>query len=423
MSREENIDQILNELVERGSQIDYLNELRKKSLELASKDFDLDEVLSHIAKDIKEQTEIFLNQKNNYETNYISGISTCIYLPDFDNNGEYKLKIFGGKGSRSKSLKINEQTLFDISSITKLYTLILLFNLEQQGLIDLNSKISEVNPDFSNLNEVTINDLISFYSELNTTMDINCASSPSMLYKILKTTFVSNKGTEDSTDISALILSDTIEQIVSKNTGKDMSFEDIMYEYLLNPLNLFQTQFNPISYNLSGNGNKQRFVQDHKAKLLGGAIGSAGLFATSEDLTHLAKSLYVVNYANRGLLKKHNLDRLGQNNQNYRGNLGLCVKPFSPSEFSKGSFSKQAYNGSFVSFDPNNLIHSSILVNAVYNNSDKDLSKDDKPIGFDIAFEEYKLQIIKNIMLMYIAKQYYNKYCNVKEDINVTKYI
>ena len=64
MSREANIDQILKDLTKSGSQIEYLKELRKKSLDLVSKDYDLDEVLSHIAKETKEQTEIFLNQKN-----------------------------------------------------------------------------------------------------------------------------------------------------------------------------------------------------------------------------------------------------------------------------------------------------------------------------------------------------------------------
>ena len=78
MSKEEQIDIILDKLVKSGSEIDYLKELRKRSLDFSKKDVDLEETLSSIAKEIKEETEIFLNGKNTYGTNYISGISTCI---------------------------------------------------------------------------------------------------------------------------------------------------------------------------------------------------------------------------------------------------------------------------------------------------------------------------------------------------------
>ena len=39
------------------------------------------------------------------------------------------------------------------------------------------------------------------------------------------------------------------------------------------------------------------------------------------------------------------------------------------------------------------------------------------------AFDEYYKQIVRNTMFMYVAKKYYNKYCGVRENIEVTKYI
>lgn len=437
MSRESNINTILNELLKNGSKIDYLKELKLRSLELVKKDIDLDEALSIIAKEIKEQTLLFLNQKNDYDVNYISGISTCIYLPDFNGNGEYKLKLFGGKGARTKSLKITESTLFDIDSITKLYTLILLFRLEEQGLINLNDKISDINPDFQNLEDFTLNDLIRLHGELKTNGNITQAKSQEEAYTILKTLYLTSNSREENkyTDFGSIVISDTIEKIIEQKTGKKMSFEDIMCEYLLNPLSLYKTQFNPLTHDLSGNGNKRRLVYDTKARILGGALGSAGLFTTSEDLARLARSLYRVNYYTQSLLTKKNLAKLGEitfpnSSQSNRGNLGLYVKhplgyskTFTPSEFSDGSFSHQGTTGSVAVFDPNNLIHNSILVNTIYNSIDKEIVKDDKPVGFETVFEEYQNQITRNIMLMYVAKQYYNRYLNVKENIEVTKYI
>ena len=437
MSKESNINTILNELVKSGSKIDYLNELKSRCLELTEKDIDLDEALSSIAKEIREQTEMFLSGKNDYDINYITGISTCIYLPDFKGNGEYKLKLIGGKTARSRSIKINQNTMFDVDSITKLYTLILLFKLEELGLIDLNKKISEINPDFQNLGDFTLNDLVRLHGELRTKGNIADAKSEEEAYSILKTLHLSSDSREENkyTDLGAIVISDTIEKVISKQKGEKMTFEDIMYEYFFNQLNLFQTQFNPLSHNLSGNGNHQSLVHDPKARILGGAIGNAGLFISSEDLARLAKNLYSVNFYNSQVISKKHLARLGEitfpnSAQSNKGNLGIYVKhplgyekTFTPPEFSNGSFSYHGWTGSVALFDPNNLIHNNILVNSIYNSTDKYLVKNDKPVGFDIAFLEYQKQITKNIMLMYVAKQYYNRYLNVKEDINVTKYI
>jgi len=441
MSIENNIDIILVELLKSGSQIDYLKELRSRSIELAKKDIGLDEVLSSIAKEIKEETEMFLNQKNIYDTNFISGISSCIYLHDYENNGEYKLKLLGGQTNRSKSLKITENTLFDIASITKLYTLILLFKLEELGLMNLDSKIKDINPDFQNLQDFTLNDLVRMHGELRTDGNILDANSEEEAYDILKTMYLTSNSREENkyTDFGAMVISDTIEKVISDKLGKKMTFEEIMNKYLLHPLNLYETQYNPKGHNLSGNGDSQKKPHDPKAKILGGAFGHAGLFVNSDDLARLSKSIYSINYFNKrvhaGILKKYHVDRLGEitfpeSKQSNKGNLGIYVKhplgyekSFTPPEFSKGSFSHQGWTGSIATFDPNNFIHQNVLVNAIYSDEDKEKVKNDKPVGYMSAFEEYQKQITRNTMIMYVAKKYYNKYCNVKENIDVIKYI
>ena len=437
MNIENNIDLILDELIKKGSKIDYLKELKEKCLTILKKDIDLDEALSSIATEIKYQTQYFLEERNVYNTNYISGISTSIYLPDFKENGEYKLKLIGGKIHRSKSMKVDKNTLFDVDSITKLYTLILLFKLDDLNLIDMNAKIKDINPDFQNLEDFTLNDLVRLHGELRTNGNITQASSKEEAYEILKTLYLVSDSREENkyTDLGAIVISETIEKVISQKLGKEMTFEEIMDKYLLHPLNLFQTQFNPIKNNVSGNGNKRRLVHDSKARILGGSLGHAGLFVSSEDLCKLARSLYSINYHNKSLIRKIKLDRLGEitfpnSTQSNKGNLGIYVKhplgyekTFTPSEFSNGSFSHQGCTGSLATFDPNNLIHQNILVNAIYVDEDKEKVKNDKPIGFNEIFCEYQKQITECTMLMYVAKQYYNRYCNVKEDIEVTKYL
>ena len=83
MNSENKINEILDELVKSGSEISYIDQLKKDSLNLLKKDRDLREVLNQISVEIKEQTEQFLNKINDDNISLITGISTCIYLPDF----------------------------------------------------------------------------------------------------------------------------------------------------------------------------------------------------------------------------------------------------------------------------------------------------------------------------------------------------
>ena len=437
MNKDKNIDIIIDELLKKGSNIDYLNELRNMSLEAVKQDRGLDEVLISIAKELKQETEKFLNSKNDFGTNLITGISSCIYLPNFNNKGEFKLKLIGGKNARTRSIKINENTIFDVASITKLYTLILLFKFEKEGLIDLNDKVKDVNPAFQNLGNFTFNDLIRLHGELRTNGNIATAKTPEEAYEILKTLYLVSDSREENkyTDFGAIVISDTIEKIISNKLGEEMTFDEIMYKYLLTPLQLNHTYFNPLTSNVSGNGNFNKEVHDPKARILGGALGHAGIFVSSDDLASLARKLYSVNYYNSGVISKFQLARLGEitfpnSQQSNKGNLGIYVKhplgfdkTFTPSEFSTGSFSHQGWTGSVATFDPNNFIHQNILVNAIYKDEDKEKVRNDKPVGFGNAFDEYLKQITKNTMLMYITKEYYNRYCNVRDNIDITKYI
>ena len=432
MKEENRVNEILNNLTDTGSEISYLDDLKKDSLKLVKTDISLEEIFNQIAHDIKEDTEKFLHQQNQYGTNFISGISTCIYLPSINNNGEYKLKLIGGDRNRNLELKVDENTMFDVASITKLFTLLLIFKLEEQGLINLNDKICDVNPDFQNLEDFTWDDLIKLHGEYRTDGMINKAASKEEAYRILKTVYLSSNTREQNkyNDFGAMIIGDTLEKIMSKHLGKTVSFDDIMQEYLLKPLGLSHTMFNPQTNNVSGNGNNLGLVHDPKARILGGALGHAGLFTTSDDLARLSKELYTLNYINARHIKEIGRVTFPNSSQSQKGNLGVYVKhplgydsTFTPPEFSQGSFSHQGWTGSVAVFDPNNFIHHNILVNAVYENDNKDLVKNDKPVGYMDAFAEYQINVTRNIMLMYVAKQYYNKYCHFQENIETTKFV
>ena len=431
MTNEVRIEKILDDLVKSGSNISYLNDLKKEAMIITKKDISSKEAMDIIATGIEIDTHEFLNSKNNNGINYIGGISTCIYLPSFDGS-EYKFNVLGGNISRTRELPVNENTMFDIASITKLYLLVLLFKLEELGMVNLNDKISDINSDFKGLEDFTFNDLIRLHGELRTNGNIANASSKEDAYNILKTVYLESDTREENkyTDFGAIILSDTLEKIFSKYWRREVKFDEILDRYLLSPMELEQTVFNPETSNISGNGNNRWQVHDPKVRALGGVAGSAGLFASSDDIAKFAKGIFSLKYIN-----KEHIARLGEitfpnAKQSNKGNLGIYVKhplgfekTFTPSEFSTGSFSHQGWTGALATFDPNNMIHQNILVDAIYNFDNKDLVRNDKPIGYGAAFDRYLEQVTNNTMLMYVAKEYYNRYCHVKENINDKVYV
>ncbi len=437
MEREKRIDEILNYLLKTGSQINYLKELKIKCLQLLEKDQSLADKLDICANEIVDATEKFLLSKNQYDVSYISGLSSCLYFPDFSHNGEYLLHIMGGTKRRGEIDKIDEETMFDVASITKLFLLILLFRLEDLGIINLDDQISKINPHYPSLEDFTFNDLIRLHGKLRTVGNITQASSKLEAYEMLKTIYlVSNTRAENTyTDFGSIIMGDTLEYIISNRWRRKVTLDEILDYYLLNPLHLNNTQFNPTTNNLSGNGNNYRLVHDPKTRILGGVTGAAGLFTTSNDLAILAKRLFSINYISPNFLSRKYLTRIGEQTftntlQCNKGNLGVYVKhplgyvkTFTPPEFSSDSFSHQGWTGSVATFDPHNLIHHNILVNAIYESDDLEKIKNNKPIDFNIAFREYQQQLTAVTMLMYVIKRYYNIYIDTKEDIKQIKKI
>lgn len=415
------IEKILDKLINTGSEIPYLEELKNKSIDLLKKDRSLSEILYEIAKEINDLTEEFLEKKNKYGTNFVTGISTGIYLPDYNDNGKYKFKVWGGTTSRDNNSLINENTLFDLASITKLYTLVLLFKLEELGLVDLNTKVSDLNSDIQGLQDFTLNDLIRFHGELYTKGNIREASSPMEAYERLKTVYLKSDRRDKNTytDFGAMVIADTIEKIVSKALGKEMSYDEIMNKFLFEPLNLKDTTFHPDKSNVAGNANDLGLPHDPKARIIGRPTGSAGLFTNSNELMDFSQGILGDNYLNQQHKKQLSQITFPGNSH---GHLGTFVKnpnggTYAPKELSNDSFAAQGWTGQVAMFDNQNKIHSHILVNAIQKTDNKEIITNDKPYGFLPEFKLYQSEIVKRILLMYIAKKYYNNYCEVYDNI------
>lgn len=438
MSKENRVDEILENLVNTGSNKKEIEKIRDRAIAAVSKDQNFGGVLDDVGSNIKDTTEEFLYDKNKDGISYVDGISTSILASDF-NKGDAEINVIGGRTSRDKyrDFPVDENTLFDIASITKLYTLIFAYTVENLGL-NLNTKVGDIDKRYD-LGDFTINDLIRLCGDIATNGRINDAKSEEEAYKILRSAYLKSDTREENkyTDIGAMIIGEVLTKWLNEKSRDNYSFEAWMNKLVLEP-NLKNTKFNPKTSNIAGNGNNIG-VHDPKARAMGGVAGHAGLFTNSSDLKKLAKGIFAVNnhcfdnYGRRLFLKREQIGKMGEitfpnAKQCNKGNLGLYVKyplgfdkTFTPSAFSKGSFSHQGWTGSLATFDPNNQIHQNILVNAIYETDDKDKVRNDKPVGYGARFDKYLASITDDTMVMFVAKKYYDKYINKeKTDRSVT---
>lgn len=398
---EDYIDEELSILEKNGSSFDkkWLLGIKKQALAGC---YNLDQTIDEILIEICEGTIDFIN------SGVVSGLSTGIYLDD----NPYNFTIYGGHCYYDKKDKIDEDTLFDIASITKLFTLLLTFKLEELGYLNLDTIISKYNFDFK-LGDFTIDDLVKMFGVIRTDKRIDECKNKEEAYQVLKEIKIvdTKKDKPHYTDMGMIVLSSTIEKIVSEKKHQKLSFDEIMDMYLLQPLGLNNTTFKPHN-NIAGTGNKLIIPNDQKAQILG-PIGSAGLFSNSYDLAKLFNKLYHSGYLNDYHLNKLNQKLRFNSSRGYAGiNLkhpeGI-IKSFAPNEYSDKVYAEQGWTGCVVINDPLNKIHNNFLVSSIKENERK------KPNDFMKYYNDYQLLVVRKTLTLLLLKKIYNKYYNCNE--------
>ena len=187
-----------------------------------------------------------------------------------------------------------------------------------------------------------------------------------------------------------------------------------------------------LNYNLAGNGNKLGLVHDPKSRILGGAVGSAGIFTNADDLAKLAREMYLIDYVNYDLLKNivspNNLKQMGtvifpnspQSNKGlvgiYQKNPDRANKWLNPLVYGDNSFTAQGFTGAVASFDPKNRIHNNYLFSSIKDGEGK------KPDGFLDAFGKYQRFIVSKTLSLLVAKKYYemqSQYVDINQTFQI----
>lgn len=295
--------------------------------------------------------------------------------------------------------KMTEDTIFDLASVTKVFTGLSILKLVQDGTISLNDEIIKYAPEFKKLKGITIYDLITFGVPLKTNGRVDRASSKEEAEQILFDIEVDIESTNKRpyTDMGAMVLKYVIEKASAMNYYQFID-ENILKKLKMNDTHVVVPKFKLdriASTNLDGkyykDGNfaittsvPKGVVYDPKAQIMGqqdGVLsGHAGLFSTAGDMSSLAKGIiggqiidedYVEMMAKNRTGKKYIEDGKEKYIQ-YLGMLCYSKNPIlSDSELfhamSGKSFASAGWTGTQLTVDPINELYFFMAANRSHN--------------------------------------------------------
>lgn len=313
----------------------------------------------------------------NYEETIIAGNKQEVSL---DNEGKLISSVEEMKGD----------TIFDLASVTKIFTSISILKLVEMNLLSLNDEVIRYAPEFKNLSGVTIYDLLSFSVPLKTERRIAKAASYDEALDILFNVYVDNdsKRIYAYTDMGAMVLKYVIEHVIGS------SYYDFLKGEILSKLGIEDTLVNVprekidkvVNTNYDGTLYKdgtfylnkmadKGVAYDPKAQIMGNRYGNltghAGLFSTNDDMVKLAKGLIDGKILGDNFVRELSKNRSGtfyideNNNKRYVNYLGyLCYSknpdPSTSEVFhalSGRSFSITGWTGTKFTVDPLNKIY------------------------------------------------------------------
>ena len=432
MKLEKIVDEILNNYLKNGSDKRTLIEIRSKIINMLiqSKDKTPSEIIIPALNSIKEATIDFLTSKNLKGIDILSGISSSIYISD---TNEYNIYINSGLVDPTESYEIDENTLFDVDSITKLYTLILKDKLIKMRYFSDDTDISSM-LGFGEFKNLTIEDLSRMSDEVRTNGKIEEAKTYEEALEILKTSYLFNSGKSNNTDIFSILIAIAITNTYNKVNSTNLKYENILENLILKPYNLNDTCYNPTLDRITtGCGNIANMAFDPKARILNGVTGSSGIFTSSKDLVKLSKYMFNSSLVSRENLEKYSKIIFPNSENSNKGYFGLDVKnneynkSFASRNYSNSVFAIEGYTGSLAIFDPLNKFHNGILVNAVRPDLEKELQNnplkneyiiDSKANGYKECLHTYNDILTKNTLIIDAIKKYLDLYDKDNNTVN-----
>ena len=284
--------------------------------------------------------------------------------------------------------------------------------------MSFDSKVSELDPRFTNLGDLTIGDITSFNVEFRTLGRIEDASSNSQAYDILFNTEVVSKDKYNYNDIGMMILKEVMEVVTNK------TYEELFNQYIVSKLDLKNTYVSvPINryQDLTASPNSSiGLVNDPKAVILGGYSGHAGVFANNSDLLKVGSGVLEDKLLPEEMVKDVYTPGLNDNRRGIMGNTYVYHEEGLDKSFVSNNESRESFR---VQGSTRNVFGASKyhLSNGVYVNSNSILLN---PASMDLEYATtLQKEINSRALQKWVAKDPVNNdRNNFKESILIKNF-
>ena len=305
------------------------------------------------------------------------------------------LSVACGAGDRTETAldgeTAGEDTVFDLASVTKLFTGLTLMSLKEDGLLDFSRPVCDYDPRFRNLGDVTVGQLAGFQVCVQTRGRIDESRSREEALQRLTDAAPGQPGPRAYSDIPAMIL----KYVIEKAAG--MPLADCVRERILEKAGMTETWAKVPeeripdceSYDREYRIEKgRRFVRtgmekgiphDPKAALLqgrsGDLCGHAGLFSTRGDLVKFCRAILERRIVGDASLEEMAVNRTGKRREDgsYTQFLGYQCYLRHPDQYyseipaymGRRAFGIGGFTGNHLSVDPERQVFCIFLGNRV----------------------------------------------------------
>ncbi|TLW93005.1 serine hydrolase [Saccharomonospora piscinae] len=214
------------------------------------------------------------------------------------------LRYADGEGTElpaDEQVPMRDDTIFDIASVTKLFTSIAVMQLVERGEVELTSPVASYLPEFgvNGKRDITVEQLLTHTSGLEPSLFLwrDWPDRQARIDAVLRVAPQDEPGTTYTYSDLNLI---TLGLLAERVTGDPL--DEVVADGITDPLGMTDTEFNPPERKLDriaatefqatpARGMVRGEVHDENAWSLGGVAGHAGLFSTARDLGVLAQAL------------------------------------------------------------------------------------------------------------------------------------
>ena len=312
----------------------------------------------------------------------LTGISVAYGTPDESESALYgraQEVCRAADGFAPRVRPLADDSIFDLASLTKLFTAVAAMQLVWQGKLSLDERVGEIDPRFAHLRDVPVGDVLGFTVSLQTPERVDCAPDRE---EALRRLFLSARCPTPAVRVYSDMNAMVIKYVVEAKTGQP--FFDAIHRLIFAPAGLHETfacvpenlRSRCVCYNYEHRIEGERYIlredtppgapHDPKSLILsqGGRdlCGHAGLFSTRGDMIRLAQALLRGELLPLPLLGEIGTDRTGRDNGDgtYRQSLGyLCFTKHPlqrlsevPPWMGRPSIGLSGFTGNHLSLDP-----------------------------------------------------------------------